>query len=117
AVRLGEMPRQTVGPAVRVFEKVDRRRDVVSFGATGTIPAPLIASLRLGMASCQVARSERAHSGGRQEQGIFDPLPQAPHALAEKPLEKPRLLIVRRRHEQTMKQGLDMAAIERARDP
>ena len=81
AIGLGEVRREPVGPAVRLLEQVDRRRDVVRLGAAGAIAAPLVANLRLGMTRGEVARAEAADAGGAEQQRIFDPRANARQPL------------------------------------
>ena len=50
AVGLGEMRREPIGPAIGLFEQVDRRRDIVRLDAAGAIAPPFVADLRLGNA-------------------------------------------------------------------
>src|SRR5438445_11153255 len=77
AVGLREMRREPIGPAIGMLERTEWRREIVSLGAAGAMPAPFVAGLRIGMVGGEIARAEAAHARGAEQQGIFDPHAEA----------------------------------------
>src|SRR3954465_3591995 len=62
SVGLSEMRGEQVGPAIRLFQHVDRRRDIVHVSAPFAVAPPFVTDLPLAMLLGQVAGPEPAHS-------------------------------------------------------
>ena len=101
-VSLREMRRQSVGPAVRLLEQVHRRRDLKGVGAAFAVALPFVADLLLAMLVGEVLGPEAVHARGGEQQRVFDPRPHPPKPLAREALEEILLLLVGRRHQQTL---------------
>ena len=116
AVGLGEMRREPVGPAVRLFEQVDRSVDLVRFGAPLAVAPPFVADLRFAMLVGEILGAESPHARRREQQWIFDARTDVAQPFVREALQEILLLLVRRRHQQALKQGVHVRPIERPLD-
>ena len=104
---------EPVGAAIGRLEGVDRRRDLVGFGAPRPIARPFLLDLLLATALGDIADADPADSEDAQQQGIFDAGAEGAHPFGvESPQERAFLRVVRRQQD-VAEQGVEMVGVAR----
>ena len=112
AIGLREMGSKPVRPAIRLFEQIDRRREIVRLDAADPVATPFVPRLGVRMFAREIARPEPPHASSGQQKRVFDAGANPSRMLPQKALEKSLFVLIRWRHEQSTEQCIDIAALE-----